>query len=114
MCAPPGVGQDEAVRWFRALGDATRLRIIEQLRDGEESVGNLAAVLGTGQSRLSFHLKALRDAGLVSDRHQGRLTYYALDLAAFRAITRFLESAQTRRDRPASREEASGPATELP
>lgn len=114
MCAPPGVGQDQVVRWFRALGDATRLRIIEQLRDGEESVGNLADVLATGQSRLSFHLKTLRDAGLVRDRHQGRLTYYALDLAAFRAITQFLESVQRRRDRPAGCPEASGPAAELP
>lgn len=114
MCARPAVDHDQAVRWFRALGDKTRLRIIERLRDGEESVGNLAAVLGTGQSRLSFHLKALRDAGLVSDRHQGRLTYYALDLAAFRAIAQFLESSQTRRERPARREEAGGPAAEPP
>ncbi|MEX2224017.1 MAG: metalloregulator ArsR/SmtB family transcription factor [Candidatus Rokuibacteriota bacterium] len=114
MRAPPAVGEDQAVRWFRALGDKTRLRIIERLRDGEESVGHLAAVLATGQSRLSFHLKALRDAGLVRDRHQGRLTYYALDLAAFRAIAQFLEAVETRRGRPAGCQEASGPALELP
>lgn len=114
MRAPPAVGEDEAVRIFRALGDKTRLRIIERLRDGEESVGHLAAVLGTGQSRLSFHLKALRDAGLVRGRRQGRMSYYALDLAAFRSIERFLESAQMRRDSPAGCQQASGPAAGLP
>jgi ArsR family transcriptional regulator len=76
--APPALGEDQAARCFRALGDKTRFRIIEQLRDGEESVGHLAAVLRTGQSRLSFHLKALRDAGLVRGRRKGRLTYYVL------------------------------------
>lgn len=114
MRAPPAVGEDQAARCFRALGDKTRLRIIERLRDGEKSVGHLAAVLGIGQSRLSFHLKALRDAGLVRVRRQGRLTYYALDLAAFRAIVQFLELAQRRPDGPAGREEADGPAAEVP
>lgn len=114
MRAPSAVGEDQAARCFRALGDKTRLRIIERLRDGEESVGHLAVLLGTGQSRLSFHLKALRDAGLVRVRRQGRLTYYALDLVAFRAIVQFLESAQRRPDGPAACEEASGPARELP
>ncbi|MGH2588671.1 MAG: ArsR/SmtB family transcription factor [Dehalococcoidia bacterium] len=113
MRAPPAVGEDQAVRCFRALGDKTRPRIIERLRDGEDSVGHLAAALGTGQSRLSFHLKTLRDAGLVRDRRQGRLTYYALDLATCRAIAQFLESAQKRRDRPAGCQEASGPAADL-
>ena len=114
MRAPPGAGESQAARWFRALGEETRLRIIERLRDGEESVGNLADALATGQSRLSFHLKTLRDAGLVKDRHQGRLTYYALDLAAFHAIARIVESIQLRRGRPAAREEAGGPGAELP
>jgi ArsR family transcriptional regulator len=113
MRAPPAAGCDHVVRWFRALGDETRLRIIERLRAGEESVGHLAAVLATGQSRLSFHLKTLRDAGLVRDRRQGRLTYYALDLAAFHAMAQVLESVQRPQD-PAMCQEAGGPAAELP
>ncbi len=114
MLAPPAAGGGRAVRWFRALGDETRLRIIERLRAGEESVGNLAAGLATGQSRLSFHLKTLRDAGLVRDRRQGRLTYYALDRAAFRAIAEVLESIQRHREDPGMSQEAGGPAAELP
>lgn len=89
-------------------------RPLEGEPDARRCDVGVLGVLGTGQSRLSFHLKALKDAGLVRDRHQGRLTYYALDLAAFRALAQFLESAQTRRDRPAGRQEASGSAAELP
>ncbi len=110
MHAPLSVGEDQAVRCFRALSDKTRLRIIARLRDGEESVGHLAAVLGIGQSRLSFHLRALREAGLVSSRRQGRLTYYALDLATFYVIAQFLKSAHTLRDCPVGCAEASEPA----
>jgi ArsR family transcriptional regulator len=65
-------------RLFHALADETRLRIIEQLADGEQCVCNLTDALEAGQSRLSFHLKTLKDAGLVSDRRQGRWIYYAL------------------------------------
>lgn len=112
MLAPRTAGAGRAVRWFRALGDETRLRIIDRLRAGEESVGNLADALATGQSRLSFHLKTLGDAGLVRHRRQGRLTYYALDLAAFHAIAQVLESIQRHRDDTAACQEASGPAAE--
>src|SRR5215510_9033504 len=65
-------------RLFHALADETRLRIIEQLADGEQCVCNLTDALEAGQSRLSFHLKTLKDAGLVSDRRQGRWIYYTL------------------------------------
>jgi ArsR family transcriptional regulator len=65
-------------RLFHALADATRLRILEQLADGEQCVCDLTGALETGQSRLSFHLKTLKDAGLVTDRRQGRWIYYAL------------------------------------
>jgi ArsR family transcriptional regulator len=68
-------------RLFHALADETRLDILEQLADGERCVCELTDALGTGQSRLSFHLKTLKDAGLVTDRRQGRWIYYALDPA---------------------------------
>ena len=64
---------DEIVsRRFRALADATRLKIIDRLRDGEECVCNLTGPLGTRQSLLSFHLRTLKDAGLMTDRKEGR------------------------------------------
>ncbi len=77
---------DRVARGFRALADQTRLRIIERLRDGEECVCNLTDLLETGQSRLSFHLKILRDAGILRARREGRWMYYSLDVEALEAI----------------------------
>jgi ArsR family transcriptional regulator len=66
-------------RLFHALADETRLRILAQLADGEQCVCDLTDALEAGQSRLSFHLKTLKDAGLVTDRRQGRWIYYTLN-----------------------------------
>lgn len=63
---------------FHALSDETRLAIVEMLRDGERCVCDLQADLDAAQSRLSFHLKVLKDAGLVTDRREGRWSYYTL------------------------------------
>ena len=67
-------------RLFHALADETRLRILDELADGERCVCDLSGALETGQSRLSFHLKTLKEAGLLTDRREGRWIYYALDL----------------------------------
>ena len=64
---------------FHALSDETRLRIIACLKDGEQCVCDLTDTFQTGQSRLSFHLKVLKEAGLVTDRPEGRWIYYALN-----------------------------------
>ena len=73
-------------RRFYALGDEIRLDILDLLRGGERCVCELTAHLGLAQSRLSFHLKVLKDAGLVSHRREGRWSYYALDAATFREV----------------------------
>jgi ArsR family transcriptional regulator len=65
-------------RTFHALSDDTRLQIVDCLLDGERCVCELTDTLNAGQSRLSFHLKVLKDAGLVTDRRDGRWVYYAL------------------------------------
>ena len=67
-----------AARLFHALSDETRLGIIEMLRDGERCVCDLQGELDAAQSRLSFHLKVLREAGLVTDRKEGRWSYYSI------------------------------------
>jgi ArsR family transcriptional regulator, arsenate/arsenite/antimonite-responsive transcriptional repressor len=59
---------EQALRVFRALGDENRLRLIGQLRDGEQCVCDLREAIGASQPLLSFHLKTLKDAGLVTDR----------------------------------------------
>jgi ArsR family transcriptional regulator len=63
---------------FHALSDETRLCLVAMLGSGERCVCDLTAALETGQSRLSFHLKTLKDAGLVRDRREGRWVYYSL------------------------------------
>src|SRR3990170_7853564 len=77
-------------RWFHALADETRLGILDRLRDGEQCVCDLTDALATGQSRLSFHVKTLKDAGLVTDRREGRWVYYALNPDAFAILDRVL------------------------
>ena len=67
------------IQLFHALSDETRLQLLELLTDGEQCVCDLTEALKTGQSRLSFHLKTLKDAGLLSDRRDGRWVYYALN-----------------------------------
>ncbi len=67
-----------AARLFHALSDETRLGVLEMLRSGERCVCDLQADLDAAQSRLSFHLKVLKDAGLVTDRKEGRWSYYTL------------------------------------
>jgi ArsR family transcriptional regulator, arsenate/arsenite/antimonite-responsive transcriptional repressor len=68
----------QAAALFHALSDVTRLEIIEKLRDGERCVCELTDALDAAQSRLSFHLRVLKDAGLVTDRKEGRWSYYML------------------------------------
>ncbi|MEX2181067.1 MAG: metalloregulator ArsR/SmtB family transcription factor [Gemmatimonadaceae bacterium] len=63
---------------FHALSDPRRLRILDLLRSGEQCVCDLQADLDCGQSLLSFHLKTLRDSGLVSLRKEGRWSHYAI------------------------------------
>lgn len=73
---------ERAVTLFHALSDATRLSILEMLRDGEQCVCDLQDGLDAAQSRLSFHLRVLREAGLVVDRQEGRWSYYSIVAAA--------------------------------
>ena len=67
---------------FHALSDATRLGILARLRHGERCVCDLQDDLEAAQSRLSFHLRVLKDAGLVTDRRDGRWIYYAISADA--------------------------------
>ena len=68
---------------FHALSDPRRLRILDLLRSGEQCVCDLQAALDCGQSLLSFHLKNLREAGLVAMRREGRWSHYRLAADAF-------------------------------
>ncbi len=76
---------------FHALSDPTRLRILSALRNGEQCVCNLTGLLVAQQSRLSFHMKTLKDAGLVKDRREGRWIHYSLVPEAVEEIRLALE-----------------------
>jgi ArsR family transcriptional regulator len=69
---------DVVARWFRALGDADRLRIVALLWRGERCVGDLEAALGLTQPSVSRHLQKLRAAGVVEARRQGSWVHYRL------------------------------------
>src|SRR5438046_2636886 len=69
-------------RWFHALSDETRLEVVRLLSHGERCVCELQDVLDAAPSRLSFHLRVLKDAGLVTDRRGGRSVDYALNRAS--------------------------------
>ena len=84
----------QVARWFHALSDETRIGIVRRLSGGERCVCDLQGDLAAAQSRLSFHLKVLKDAGLVTDRKVGRWSYYALNPAALSAMAEFLGAAR--------------------
>jgi ArsR family transcriptional regulator len=64
---------------FRALGDPTRVRILDALSHGELCVCDLAALVAMSQSAVSHQLRLLRNLRLVRPRREGRMVFYALD-----------------------------------
>jgi len=87
-------------RCCHALSDETRLRILERLWAGERCVCELTAALGVGQSRLSFHLKTLKEAALVRDRREGRFMYYSIDREALAELGELLGRVGARTPHP--------------
>jgi len=82
--------QAQAAAAFNALGDPTRRRILEQLRRGPVSVGELAQRLSAGRPGVSKHLKVLEGAGLVEHRSQATRNLYALAPAALVPVQQWL------------------------
>jgi ArsR family transcriptional regulator len=76
--ASSAVPVDEARQLLKALAEPIRLQVIEALAGGERCVCDLTEDLGLAQSKLSFHLKVLKEAGLLADRQSGRWVYYRL------------------------------------
>jgi DNA-binding transcriptional ArsR family regulator len=70
------VETDLLAKYFRVLGDPTRLRILELLAAGERSVGELVAQLGEPQPKVSNHLACLRWCGFAVTRREHRTVYY--------------------------------------
>lgn len=75
---------------FHALSDPLRLKVLDLLRRQELCVCELCESLQVSQSKLSFHLKALKEADLVRSRQEGRWIYYSLNLPQFVVLEQFL------------------------
>jgi ArsR family transcriptional regulator len=75
---------------FQAVAEETRFDIVRHLSRGERCVCELQDDLDAAQSRLSFHLKKLREAGVVSDRREGKWVYYSLVPEALEQMRVFL------------------------
>ena len=89
------VNNQQLVAVFHALSDETRLAIVKRLAGGERCVCDLQDLLDAAQSRLSYHLKTLKDAGLISDRRDGRWVHYSLVPGALDAVAGFIGDMET-------------------
>lgn len=83
---------EKTARLFHALSDETRLALIDRLQGGEQCVCELMETIKAAQSRLSFHLKVLKDAGLITDRREGRWMYYSINRDAIEDLQVWVET----------------------
>ena len=74
----PPVLLEQVAERFRALGEPVRLALLDALRKGEQTVGELVEATGHGQANVSRHLGVLHAAGLVSRRRGGTFVHYAV------------------------------------
>jgi ArsR family transcriptional regulator len=88
---------------FKALGDPTRLKILDIVAAGEKCVCDLVAQIDVAQPLLSHHLRILREAGFVTHRKEGRWSYYALDRERLEACRCVIEEALATYDHAAER-----------
>jgi ArsR family transcriptional regulator len=98
---PTAVASDtaRAAALFHALSDEIRLDVVGLLLHGERCVCDLMDELEMAQSRLSWHLKTLSDAGIISGRKEGRWVYYSLNANAIAEARTILESFKVRTNR---------------
>ena len=72
---------------FKALSDPTRRRILQLLRDGAKTAGEIGSHFDRTGATISHHLAVLREAGLISDDKRGKYIYYELNLSVLDEIT---------------------------
>ncbi len=84
--------REPTARVLDALGDPTRRAVLEVLRGGAQPVGEIARRLPVSRPAVSQHLRVLREAGLVRDRHEGTRRLYSVDTEGLVALRAYLES----------------------
>lgn len=87
---PTPLTTPDIISGFHALSEPLRISVVELLRSQELCVCELCDALGVTQSKLSFHLKTLKEAGLVHARQEGRWIYYSLNLPQFVVLEQYL------------------------
>lgn len=86
---------DRLLELLHALADEKRIQIVSHLAGGERCVCELQDDLDAGQSLLSHHLRVLKEAGVVTDRREGRWVHYSLNRDVLLEIEGFLRHART-------------------
>ncbi len=99
---------------FKALGDPTRRMILERLREGDLSAGEISDGFEIGKASISHHLNLLKAAGLVKCRRQGQQQIYTLHTTVFQEALQWLmrffeEEAKTPRPSGVGKSGRSGP-----
>ncbi len=85
------VVETHAINLLKGLAEPLRLKIITSLSNGEKCVCDLMEEIGIAQSKISFHLKVLKDTGLITGRQSGRWVYYKLNLNSFKELKAWIE-----------------------
>jgi ArsR family transcriptional regulator, arsenate/arsenite/antimonite-responsive transcriptional repressor len=97
----PALAAAQACQLLKALADPVRMDVVQALTAGERCVCELTEQLGLAQSRLSFHLRVMREAGLLQAREQGRWVYYSLRPQAIEQLQAWLSAMATSCQQPA-------------
>ena len=77
---------------MESLSDPIRINILELMMNGEICVCDIVKVTGLSQSKISYHIKILKDSGLISDRQEGRWVYYKLNLEVLSDIQNWIDN----------------------
>ena len=84
------INSEQFVGIMESLSDPIRINILELMMNGEICVCDIVKLTGLTQSKISYHIKILKDSGLISDRQEGRWVYYKLDLEVLSDIKNWM------------------------
>ena len=86
------IDSDQFIGIMESLSDPIRINILELMMGGEICVCDIVKVTGLSQSKISYHIKILKDSGLISDRQEGRWVYYSLNKESLFLIKEWITS----------------------
>ena len=87
---PKKIDSKQFIGVMESLSDPIRINILELMMSGEICVCDIVKVTGLSQSKISYHIKILKESGLISDRNEGRWVYYKLDLEVLSDIKNWM------------------------